>query len=328
MPGILTSRISITKLKQRKMKANKLFGFLMIVLGMTAISCGDDGNSITDLAGENEGLSTLVAALERADLVSTLDGDAAFTVFAPTNAAFDAFLEVNNFSSLEDIPVDLLRNVLLNHVVAGTTRSGGLSNGYIPTQATTAISSKNIDMYVSTDGGQVVLNGQSSVTGADLEADNGVVHIVNSVIVPATVTTFATTDPTFATLAAALTREADFTFAETLGGSGSFTVFAPTNDAFGSLLGELGVSALGDIPTETLAAVLSYHVVSGANVLAGDLTDGQTVTPLAGGTFEIDLDSGAQIIDGLDRVTNIVVTDVQAANGVVHAVDQVILPGE
>jgi len=159
-------------------------------------------------------------------------------------------------------------------VVAGTTRSGGLSNGYIPTQATTAISSKNIDMYVSTDA------------------------------------TFATTDPTFATLAAALTREADFTFAETLGGSGSFTVFAPTNDAFGSLLGELGVSALGDIPTETLAAVLSYHVV------------------LAGGTFEIDLDSGAQIIDGLDRVTNIVVTDVQAANGVVHAVDQVILPGE
>jgi len=310
------------------MKLNKLFGLLMIVLGMAAVSCSDDdgAKSISELAKDTEDLSTLVAALERADLVSVLDGDTEYTVFAPTNAAFDAFLEVNNFASLEDIPVASLRNVLLNHVIAGKTLSTGLSTGYLSTEFNPGFSTKNVMLYVNTDSG-VRINNQSQVTTADVDADNGVVHIVNSVIVPATVTTFATADPTFATLAAALTREADFTFAETLGGNGLYTVFAPTNDAFGDLLEELGVTALGDIPTETLASVLSYHVVTGANVLAEDLTDGQTISPLLeGATFAIDLDNGAQIIDGSNRVTDIIVTDVQASNGVVHAVSKVILP--
>lgn len=309
------------------MKFNNLLSLLLLVsLGLFTTSCGDDDpKTIAGLAADTDNLSTLVAALERADLVEVLDGTTEYTVFAPTNAAFDAFLAANNFATLEDVPVDALTNVLLNHVIAGKTLSTGLSTGYLPTQSTTPISTKNVDMYVSTAAG-VTLNGQSSVTTADVEASNGVVHIVNSVIVPATVTTFATSDPTFSSLAAALTREASFTFAETLAGSGNFTVFAPTNDAFGDLLTELGVGALGDIPAETLAAVLSYHVVSGANVLAATLVDGQTVTPLAGGTFTIDLDNGAQIVDNNERVTDILVTDVQASNGVVHAIGQVLLP--
>lgn len=310
------------------MKLQNLFGLLLIVLGLFMTSCGDDDElqTIAELASDTDNLSTLVAALERAELTSVLDGTSEFTVFAPTNEAFDAFLAANNFDSLEDIPVDVLSSVLLNHVVSGTNLSTGLANGYVPTQSTTSISSKNVDMYINIDNG-VTINGQSTVTTADVEASNGVVHIVNSVIVPATVTTFATADPTFATLAAALTREAEFTFATTLAGAGTFTVFAPTNDAFGGLLEELGANGLEDIATETLANVLAYHVVSGANVLASQLTDGQEISPLFDGAdFTIDLDNGAQIIDNAGRTTDIIVTDVQAVNGVVHVINRVILP--
>jgi uncharacterized surface protein with fasciclin (FAS1) repeats len=113
-----------------------------------------------------------------------------------------------------------------------------------------------------------------------------------------------------------------------LSGTGPFTVFAPTDAAFAALLVELGATTLADIDDATLIAVLKYHVVSG-KVLAGSLTDGQTVTPILGGvgnTFEIDLTGGAKIIDGRDRVSNITATDIPASNGVVHVIDKVILP--
>jgi len=312
------------------MKLNSIFTLLALSVVLFTTSCSDDDSpkTIAQLAADTDDLSTLVAALERAELTSVLDGSAAYTVFAPTNAAFQGFLDINNFTSLEDVPVDALKDVLLNHVVSGTTLSSALTTGYLESNSTTPISIKPVNLYVSTESG-VNINGQSSVTTADIAASNGVVHIVNSVIVPATIATFATADPTFGSLAAALTREADFTFVETLSGSGQFTVFAPTNAAFDAAFDELGLTALDQIPTDLLSSVLSYHVVSGANVLASSLTDGQTVsTILPGASFEIDLDNGPQIIDGRGRMTNIVVTDVQAVNGVVHAVDRVLLPTE
>jgi len=133
----------------------------------------------------------------------------------------------------------------------------------------------------------------------------------------------------FSILVQALTRE-DLTinFVELLTSDGPFTVFAPTNAAFVALLGELQVEGLNDIPVATLEAVLQYHVVAGAVVKAGDLTEGQVVTTaLAGGTFTIGLAGGAKITDANDRVANIILTDVMASNGVVHAIDKVILPG-
>jgi uncharacterized surface protein with fasciclin (FAS1) repeats len=111
-----------------------------------------------------------------------------------------------------------------------------------------------------------------------------------------------------------------------LSGTGPFTVFAPTNAAFTALLAELGVAGLNDIPAATLDAVLQYHVVNGANVLSTQLTDEQVVTSLEGTSFRIDLTGGAKIVDANDRVANIIITDVQASNGVVHAIDKVILP--
>ncbi|MGA0233738.1 MAG: fasciclin domain-containing protein, partial [Saprospiraceae bacterium] len=184
--------------------------FLVIFsIAIFAVSCGDDDEpttsgdpTIAELASDTDNLSILVAALDRADLVSTLNGDGPFTVFAPTNEAFENFLATNGFNSLEDIPVDVLSSVLLNHVVSGSVSSSQLTTGYIETAATEATSGNNINMYVNTTNG-VTLNGTSQVTQADIAADNGIVHVVNEVIGLPSVVTFATADNTFSTLVAA-----------------------------------------------------------------------------------------------------------------------------
>jgi len=313
------------------MKTLRLFGLALMITSLGFISCGDDadeGNdakTIAEIASETDNLSSLVAALDAADLVSTLEGAGPFTVFAPTNTAFDNFLTANGFAELGDVPVDMLKNILLNHVVSGKTLSTGLTTGYVESSATGA-GGNTMNMYISTDGG-VTINGVSNVTSADIDASNGVVHVVDAVIGLPTVVTFATADPTFGTLVTALTRESlGVDYVATLSGDGPFTVFAPTNDAFGDLLTELEFDGLADISDDVLNAVLQYHVVSGANVRSTGLSNGQTVSTFGGAEFTIDLSDGASIIDANDRKTAIAVTDVQANNGVIHVVGQVLVP--
>jgi uncharacterized surface protein with fasciclin (FAS1) repeats len=275
----------------------------------------------------NNDYSSLLAALNRAQLTGVLAGTTEYTVFAPNNDAFAAFLQAKGFATLDDVPVDVLTQVLLNHVVAGTNNSGSLSTGYIQTLATEATTENNINMYVNTANG-VVLNGAATVTTPDVPVDNGVIHAVNAVIDVPTVVTFAVADSTFSNLVAALTREDSYTYVATLSGTAlsPFTVFAPTDQAFADLIGELeGVNALADIPTDTLTATLNSHVVSGANVLASTLMDGMTVTTL-GDTFTINTVDGATFTDQNGRTGLIQITDVQAGNGVIHVINKVILP--
>ena len=177
----------------------------------------------------------------------------------------------------------------------------------------------------------VKFNGISSVTDADISADNGIVHVVDAVIGLPSVVTFAVADPTFSTLVAALTRD-DLTtnFVGVLSiatgtSPAPFTVFAPTNDAFGSLLSELGIAGLADIDEPTLDAALKNHVVAGANVLDTDLTDDMTVTTL-GGDITANVTGGATLTDSSGRVSDIIATNIQANNGVIHAINKVILP--
>ncbi|WP_298419820.1 fasciclin domain-containing protein [uncultured Kordia sp.] len=316
-----------------KKKTTSILMAIVISL-FTITSCSDDDNSvaaasntIADFVSANSDYSSLLAALQRANLTSVLAGTTEYTVFAPNNAAFDAFLAANNFANLDEVPTSLLTQVLLNHVVSGTNNAASLSTGYIETLAEEATTGNNLNMYVNTASG-VSLNGQSSVTTPDISVDNGIIHAVSSVIGLPTVVTFATADSTFGILVQALTRENTFTYVSTLSTTGTpapFTVFAPTDAAFGDLLTELGVMSLGDIATATLEATLNTHVVSGANVLAGTLTDGMTVNTL-GDNFTINTVDGASFTDLNDRTGDIIVTDVQAVNGVIHVVNKVILP--
>ncbi|MGI0107674.1 fasciclin domain-containing protein [Salinimicrobium sp. WS361] len=314
----------------------KIAAGLFFVLAFTACSDDDDDtavpvvetNTIADFVASNDDYSSLAAALEVTGLTSTLDGTQNYTVFAPDNDAFAAFLSDNGFSTLADVPVGVLTQVLLNHVQMGEIMAADLSTGYIESMATGSASEENLSMYISTENG-VMINGVATVTAADIEVDNGIIHAVDEVIGLPSVVTFALADPTFDNLVAALTREDDFTFVSTLMETGSpapFTVFAPTNDAFAALLGELEMNSLSDIPKDVLASVLSYHVVAGANVRSSALTDDMEVSTLLGQSFTIDLDNGAMITDANGRTANIIVVDVQANNGVVHVLDTVLLP--
>ena len=319
----------------------KITAVLFISL-TTFQSCNDDNdnaipyepepttNSIVDVALGSENLSTLVAALQKADLVTTLASQGPFTVLAPSNEAFNTFLSDNGFNSLDDVPVEILTNILLNHVVGGRIASTDLTTGYATTFAISSASDQSMSIFIDTTNG-VRFNGVSSVTDANIDADNGIVHLVDAVIGLPNVVTFAVADPTFSTLVSALTRDdltTDFVgvLSTATGTSPApFTVFAPTNDAFGSLLSELGVSGLGDIDEPTLDAVLKIHVVAGANVFDTDLTDNLTVSTL-GGDITANVTNGATLTDSSGRVSDIIATNVQADNGVIHAINRVILP--
>jgi uncharacterized surface protein with fasciclin (FAS1) repeats len=304
--------------------------FTLALLASTVLifpSCDDDNtnlDSIVEIASADPQFSILVEALVKADLVDALSGDGPFTVFAPTNTAFSNLLDDLGVASLDDVDEATLKNILLHHVVSGKVMAADLTNSYVATLSP-GPGSTFVDVKVDITSG-VLLNNSSVVTAADIEASNGVIHVINKVILPPNVVDIATQNSSFTSLVAALTADDNLTnFVNVLNGDGPFTVFAPTNAAFDALLDALGVTELTDIPVGTRDAVLKYHVVSGANVLAGTLTDGQEVTSL-GGTFEIDLSTGAQIKTTSAQTVNIVVTDVQGTNGVVHVVDAVLVP--
>jgi uncharacterized surface protein with fasciclin (FAS1) repeats len=314
----------------------KIIPILLISL-TTLQSCNnnDDDNvedvsTIVNLAVDSADLTSLVAALDRANLVSALNGEGPFTVLAPTNDAFAAFLSANNFNSLEDVPVDILTKVLLNHVISGSLISTDLSTGYANTLATSAASQTPLSIYVDTSNG-VRFNGVSSVSAADILAVNGVIHKVDAVIGLPNIVTFATADPNFSTLVSALTRSdltTDFVgvlSTDSATAPAPFTVFAPINDAFNRLLIELDLASLSEIDEPTLDIVLKYHVVGGANVLDSNLTDNLTVSTLSG-DITADITGGARLTDPTGRVSDIIATNVQANNGVIHAINKVILP--
>jgi len=314
----------------------KIIPILLISL-TTLQSCNnnDDDNvedvsTIVNLAVDSADLTSLVAALDRANLVSALNGEGPFTVLAPTNDAFAAFLSANNFNSLEDVPVDILTKVLLNHVISGSLISTDLSTGYANTLATSAASQTPLSIYVDTSNG-VRFNGVSSVSAADILAVNGVIHKVDAVIGLPNIVTFATADPNFSTLVSALTRSdltTDFVgvlSTDSATAPAPFTVFAPINDAFNRLLIELDLASLSEIDEPTLDIVLKYHVVGGANVLDSNLTDNLTVSTLSG-DITADITGGARLTDHTGRVSDIIATNVQANNGVIHAINKVILP--
>ena len=307
----------------------------MFAIGFTAISCSSNedepvmSQTAYAIASRDANLSSLKAAIDKAGLAQTLDGTGTYTIFAPSNAAFATFLQANGFASLNDVPVATLKEILLNHVLASKVTSSEITTGYVSTLAKGGASAtRNLSMFINKTSSGVKINGVANVTTADIMATNGVIHKTDAVIGLPTVVTHALANPNFTTLVAALTRSDMPNFVGILGGTAGspFTVFAPTNGAFGSLLTELGLSGLGDIPQATLESVLKYHVVAGANVASTDLVNNMVVTTFQGGTFKITLTGGAKITDANNRVSNIVATDVQCSNGIIHVLDKVLLP--
>jgi len=317
----------------------------LVLLAITAFwSCSNDDDvvvvpstplNVVQTAQATPSLSILVDALTQANLVGALTANGERTVFAPNNDAFTAFLSAKGFASLSDVPNAVLTQILLNHVVDGSNiESSTLVNttGYVSTLASGPNSSKLSLFYNGNNG--VILNGGSTVINADVSTTNGIVHVVDQVIDIPTVVTFAVADPAFDSLQEALTTSTPGTdFASILsrtednadGINPDFTVLAPTNDAF---------SAITTSPTEAqLTNILLHHVFSGANVRSGDLTPNgdTTAASLEGDDVTVTLPgTGGNIANVEDGSGNtdigIIAVDVQASNGVIHAVNKVLLP--
>jgi transforming growth factor-beta-induced protein len=307
---------------------------LFLAIPFITVSCNDDDDdmggtdekNIVQIAQDTPELSTLVDALVAANLTGALSGDGPFTVFAPTNAAFQK-LDPTTLNTIISTP-SLLTALLQYHVVADEVFSNELSNGNVPT----LLSGQSVAVNVS--GGMVTLNGSSKVTTADVDASNGVIHIIDEVLLPEdfvaqTIVQIAAGNPDFSILVAALSKpELADLLAAANDPTQDLTVFAPNNAAFEGVLAALGKESIDDIPVELLKEIVSYHIVGGA-VLSTELSNGDVATILPGLPGGPDFETVAvDITDGvtLNGSSNVVAADITAVNGVIHAVDAVLLP--
>ncbi len=306
-------------------------------------------STIVDVAAGDARFTSLVAALKFAgngdDLVTLLSGAGDFTVFAPTNEAFDALareLTGNPSATAADLLTPsnktLVRTVLQYHVLARRVPASAIVSG----RAVEPASGDGTFFKIDTTGAiPVITDGrgrQATIIATDVAASNGVIHVIDRVILPAdrTIVETAAALPAFSSLVAALRFAGDNgDLVDLLSGPGPFTVFAPTNEAFDALARELTHD-----PTATAAAlltqanralvrsVLQYHVVAG-RVLAADVPLGAPIDPALAGnaTFSINRVADRLVItDARSRTATVTATDVFTRNGVIHVIDRVILP--
>lgn len=299
---------------------------IMIVMSFVPVfaATGD----IVDVASKNADFSTLVAALQQAELVSALQGNGPFTVFAPTNAAFEKLLSGLGITAEQLLNHPQLSEVLLYHVVNGKVMSTDLTNGLkAPTLQGEQVA------FDLTSGVKV---NESTVTAADVAATNGVIHIIDTVLVPTSFKLDAAVEPiAMATkvdknivdialgsedfsMLVSLLQKADLV--STLQSEGPFTVFAPTNKAFDDLLKALDITASELMAQPDLAKVLLYHVVPG-KVMSTDLVDGMKAATAEGSEVTIDLSNGVMV-----NKSKVTAADIEATNGVVHVIDAILVP--
>ncbi len=254
---------------------------------------------------------SLVAALTHAGLVATLQGTGPFTVFAPTDQAFaDAGIDLADFDTPEENAT--LSDILLHHVYSGTVYSSDLTDGMLATM----VNGDNVKFGVSAT---TVTVGTATVTTADVQASNGVIHIIDTVLIPPVdIPATAQTTGIHDSLVAAVVQ-ADLL--ATLQGTGPFTLFAPTDQAFADA--GIDLAAL-DNPTgkETLSDILLYHVVP-SQVPASAVTECMSADAANGQPLSFTVGNGVMVNDA-----NVTMTDVVTSNGLIHVIDKVLTPSD
>jgi len=272
-----------------------------------------ESRDIVDIAVEDGRFTTLVEAVQAADLVDALKGEGPLTVFAPTDDAFAALPEGTLEALLADIPA--LTDILLFHVVEGKV----MASDVVELTNTPTLQGQYADIVF--EDSKVMIEG-AEVIITDIEAANGVIHVIDAVIQPESrdIVDIAVEDGRFTTLVAAVEAAG---LVDTLKSEGPFTVFAPTDAAFAALPEGTVESLLADTPA--LTSVLLYHVVPG-KVMAAEAIgfDGQSVgTALEGQSVDINVDMGNVY---LNENVKVIITDVETSNGVIHVIDAVLLP--
>jgi transforming growth factor-beta-induced protein len=275
--------------------------------------------NIVETAQSLPQFSILVDAVVKAGLADALSAPGPYTVFAPTNDAFNALFDALGVNGVEDLTAEQLAPILLYHVVSGKVMSADVQTGYVPTLNTSAPSNNSVLIFADASKGGVMLNGSTNVTSADVNASNGVIHVIDKVLLPNDVVDIAINNSNFSILVEAVVKAG---LVDALKADGPFTVFAPTNAAFEALFAQLGVNGIADLTADQLTPILLYHVVSG-NVRAADVSSG--MVPTLNPDAQIDIMVSEMGVK-LNGSSNVIATDVQGTNGVIHVIDAVILP--
>ncbi len=276
----------------------------------------NNGTTIVDLVVKSDELQLLEEAVIYAGLAEALTTIENATVFAPTDDAFRAFMRENDFREIEDIPMDVLTSVLLYHTLGEKVFSRYLTEGYLTTLSNST-EGYPMSLYVIPEKG--LLNGNINIIKTDIAADNGVVHLIDKVLMPPTVVNHALNNKAFTVLVDAVVKAG---LVEALSADGPFTIFAPVNSAFYELFDQMGVDGLAEVPRAALNLVLLSHVASG-NVTSDMVQSGyiQTLNPAK--RIMVNVSDGRVMLE--DDI-NVVLTDVQGSNGVIHVIDGVIIP--
>ena len=321
-------------------KLSKIIGIAF--LSLSIFSCSSDSDSqptIVDIASDNADFSILVRALERTNLVSTLDGSGQFTVFAPTNTAFQTFFGALGANvTVENVDATVLKSILLNHVIGIELKSSALPAAtYASTLSpiNTSANAPTISMFVQKSGSTVTINGGvdskgAIVTAADLDASNGVIHVVNRVIQIPTLVDHVVDNPDFDQLQTVVTSTDQAAVLAALSGltaSAPATLFAPNNAALASATGTGGFA--NGATAAQITKVLQYHVTTAGNVRSSQLTNNQVVPMFTDPVLNVTIILGTGTVDIKDTqniLSRVFQADIQASNGVIHGVNKVLRP--
>jgi len=285
-------------------------------------------NTITDIVVSGSNFTALESAVLKANLQATLSGTGPFTVFAPDDAAFAA--SGITTAALNSLTPAQVQSILLYHTIGAKILAADVPAG----PNAKVITASGDSVFVTKNSTGVYVNG-IKVNTADVSADNGVIHTIGKVLIPAAGNIVQTAVAGgLDSLVKAVTRATtasggDPTLASTLSNA-KLTVFAPTNAAFTQLLAALSLTKIDDIPIATLLAVLRYHVVGG-RAFSSDLSN-SNLAMLAGGNTVINLSNGTAggpTITGNGNganKSNIITINIVCRNGVVHLIDRVLLP--
>jgi uncharacterized surface protein with fasciclin (FAS1) repeats len=270
---------------------------------------------IVDTAVSAKMFNTLVAAVKAADLVSTLKSTGPFTVFAPTDAAFAKLPKGTVENLLKPENKDILVKILTYHVVPGKVTASDV----VKLNSAKTAEGQNISIMVKNGG--VLLNNSTKVIKTDIEATNGVIHVIDSVLMPPTkkdIVDTAVSTNMFNTLVAAVKAAG---LVDTLKGDGPFTVLAPTDEAFAKLPKGTVENLLKPENKDMLVKILTYHVIPG-EVKAADVVKLKKAKTVQGQDVKIQAKNGKVMINK----SNVIKTDVEASNGVIHVIDTVLMP--
>jgi len=284
---------------------------VMTLVSLLVVTC--DSLNIVETAQANADVSVLVEAVVAADLVTTLSGTGPFTVFAPTNAAFTAALTALSINKTTLLARTDLPEILKYHVLPSKIMAADL----MASQTPATVQGSMVMVEKSATG---VTFGGATVTTADVACDNGVIHIIDAVVLPPSMNVVQTAQATadFSVLVEAVVQA---NLATTLSGTGPFTVFAPTNAAFTAALTNLAITKAELLARSDLADILKYHVLSG-KIMSTDLQASQTPVTLQGSTIAV-MKGTSGVTFGGAKVT---MADTACSNGVIHTIDTVVLP--